>query len=291
VGLNAFSWKLQFDDFTRSGTGFGTTLTYPVTALGYTELWGLPLEEVRVGSDYRIESAEINGLGLNATRSIRAEEGKSLISSVTPRVTRNTLNHFFDPTAGSFQDLSLEVAGLGGERFMKAEARERWYKTFWRSKLLGDFTYSFGGTLGYGFRARSGVNGDELPSSSATPGGISSIRAETHFGCARRAGHLRRVISTTPVGGSEGSSTTGIFPPQSIGLRASSCRRRQRLARRRPARRDAAPPRRGVRWLSPIGAPASSSRSRSTPSPRSEEPSCSDSRLPVLDMPLRNCRK
>src|SRR3989449_8456953 len=49
VGASAFSWKLRFDDFDRSGTGFGTQLTYPVTAWGYTSLWGLPLEEVRVG--------------------------------------------------------------------------------------------------------------------------------------------------------------------------------------------------------------------------------------------------
>src|SRR5207249_8429469 len=121
----AFSWKLRFDDADRRGTGSRTQLTYPVTAWGYDSLWGLALEEVRVGSDYRIEQAEISGLGLDATRSIRVEEGTSLISSVTPRVSRNTLNHAFDPTAGSLQDVSLEVAGLGGERFLKADARGR----------------------------------------------------------------------------------------------------------------------------------------------------------------------
>ena len=263
VGLNAFSWKLRFDDFDRSGTGFGTTLTYPVTALGYTELWGLPLEEVRVGSDYRIESAEINGLGLNATRSIRVEEGKSLISSVTPRVTRNTLNHYFDPTAGSFQDLSLEVAGLGGERFMKAEARERWYKTFWRSKLLGDFTYSFGGTLGYGFMGEGGVNGDELPLFERYfPGGISSIRGfktRTLGPREARKDIFGRVISTTPVGGSEEAIINNevIFPlVPSIGLKgvvfvdagnAYSGDQGFSLSETRYSSGA------GVRWLSPIG--------------------------------------
>src|SRR6185436_7999461 len=68
VGVDAFNWRLDFEDFTRGGTGFGTQFTYPVTAWGYTSLWGLPLDEVRVGADYRLERAEISDIGLDATR-------------------------------------------------------------------------------------------------------------------------------------------------------------------------------------------------------------------------------
>ena len=77
------------------------------------------LEDIRAGIDYRLENAEINDLSFNATRSVRAEEGSSIISSVTPKLSRNTLNHAFDPTAGSFEELSLEIAGLGGTQFLK----------------------------------------------------------------------------------------------------------------------------------------------------------------------------
>ena len=263
VGANAFSWKLAFDDFDRSGTGFGSQLTYPVTAWGYNSLWGMPLEEVRVGTDYRFESAKIDNLGLNATRSIRIEEGSSIISSVTPRVSRNTLNHAFDPTAGSFQDVSLEVAGLGGEKFMKAEARERWYYTFLRSKALGDFTYSFGGTLGYGFLGSGGVNGDELPLFERYfPGGISSIRGFKTRTLGPREdkkdifGH---VVSTTPIGGSEEAILNNevIFPiVRGIGLKgvvfvdagnAYSADQGFTLDETRYSTGA------GVRWLSPIG--------------------------------------
>jgi outer membrane protein insertion porin family len=206
VGVDAFSWRLSFDDFDRSGTGFGTQVTYPVTALGYTSLWGLPLEDVRIGADYRIEQAEISDLGLLATRSIRLEEGDSLISSITPRVTRNTLNHAFDPTAGSYQDVSLEVAGLGGEKFIKAEASERWYYTFLRSKRFGDFTYSFGGMVGYGV-GEQGLDGDDLPLFERYfPGGISTIRgfkSRTLGPREERKDIFGRVIATSPIGGSE----------------------------------------------------------------------------------------
>jgi outer membrane protein insertion porin family len=263
VGADAFSWKLRFDDFDRSGTGAGTQLTYPVSAWGYTSLWGVPLEEVRVGTDYRIESASIDNISGSAPAAIRVEEGTSLISSVTPRVSRNTLNHAFDPTAGSFQDLSLEVAGLGGERFMKMEARERWYYTFLRSKALGDFTYSLGGTLGYGFLGNGGVNGDELPLFERYfPGGISSIRGFKSRTLGPR-GETKdiygRVLSTTPIGGSEEAILNNeiIFPlVQGIGLKgvvfvdagnAYSAADGFSLDETRFSAGA------GVRWLSPVG--------------------------------------
>ncbi len=225
LGADAFSWRLDYDEFARSGTGIGTQLTYPVTAWGYTSLWGLPLEDVRVGSDYRLEEAKISNIGLNATRSIRAEQGSSIISSVTPRVSRNTLNHAFDPTAGSLQDVSLEIAGLGGERFMKAEAHERWYYTFLRSKALGDFTYSLGASLGYGF-GDGGLNGNDLPLFDRYfPGGINSIRgfkSRTLGPREEQKNVFGQVVSTTPIGGSEQYilSNEIIFPlVQGIGLK------------------------------------------------------------------------
>ncbi len=225
VGLDAFSWRLKFDDFARSGTGISTHLTYPVTAWGYTSLWGLPLEDVRVGTDYRLERANIGDVSTFATRSIRLEEGSNLISSVTPRLTRNTLNHAFDPTAGSLQDLSVEFAGLGGEQFTKAEVHERWYYTFLHSKALGDFTYSFGGTVGYG-TGDGGINGNDLPLFERYfPGGINSIRgfkARTLGPNEDSKDSFGRVVSNTPIGGSEELIINNemIFPiVQSIGLK------------------------------------------------------------------------
>jgi outer membrane protein insertion porin family len=205
VGLDAFTWQLAFEDFDRAGTGAGTRATYPVTAFGWNSLWGLPLEEVRLGGDYRLERAEISDVSSTATRSIRAEEGSSLISSVKPSLARNTLNHAFDPTAGSYQDVSLEVAGLGGEQFLKAEARERWYYTFLRSKALGDFTYSFGGTVGYGF-GNAGLDGSDLPLFERYfPGGINSIRgfkARTLGPREEQKNVFGQVVSSDPIGGS-----------------------------------------------------------------------------------------
>ncbi len=227
VGVDAFSWRLEFDSFDRQGTGIGTQLTYPVTAFGYTSLWGLPLEDVRVGADYRLEQATISNVSVDATRSIQSEEGTSTISSITPRASRNTLNHAFDPTAGSLQDVSVQIAGLGGDRFLKAEARGRWYYTFLHAKrfLEGDYTYSFGAALGYGF-GEEGLDGDELPLFERYfPGGINSLRgfkSRTLGPREVRKDALGRVIATDPIGGSSQIILTNeiIFPiAQSIGLK------------------------------------------------------------------------
>ena len=262
VGVDIFDWRLKFDDFARSGRGAGTQVTYPVTAWGYDTLWGLPLDEVRVGADYRIERAEIGDIDFSASRSIRAEAGTSLVSSITPRVSRNTLNHAFDPTAGSFQDLGVELAGLGGEQFVKVEARERWYYTFLRSKSLGDFTYSIGAALGYGF-GDAGLNGDELPLFERYfPGGINSIRGfDTRTLGPRevRKDIFGQIVNTTPIGGSEQVILNNeiIFPlGQGIGLtgvvfvdagNAYSAEDGITLDETRVSGGA------GVRWLSPLG--------------------------------------
>ena len=205
VGLDAFSWRLRFDEFAREGTGGSVSFTYPVTAWGYDTLWGFPLDEVRVGASYRLEHAEINDLDFFAPRSIRAEEGSSVISSVTPKLSRNTLNHAFDPTDGSYQDLSLELAGLGGEQFVKAEARGRWYYTFWKPKNWGDITYSIGANLAYGV-GDEGLSGDEIPLFERYfPGGINTIRGFESRSLGPRENRKNRfgeVVSNSPIGGS-----------------------------------------------------------------------------------------
>jgi outer membrane protein insertion porin family len=262
LGVDGFNWQIDFDGFERSGTGAGVSLTYPVTAFGWDTLWGLSLEEVRIGLGYRFEEAEIGNIDSDATASIKAEEGTSYVSSITPRITRNTLNHAFDPTAGSVQDLSVELAGLGGEEFIKAELRNRFYYTFLRSKRFGDFTYSLGTTVGYGI-GDAGVDGDELPLFERYfPGGINSIRGyEARSLGPREAKRNRfgRVEFTTPVGGSVllVANNEVIFPlARGIGLKgvvfmdAGNAYRDLDEVNGDRTRYSVGG---GVRWLSPLG--------------------------------------
>ncbi len=267
LGASVFSWRFLFNEFTtgrfsRGSTGAGLQSDYPVTALGTESLWGLPLEEVRAGVDYRGERTSIGNLGIDATRSLKAEEGSDLISMISPHLTRNTLNHAFDPTAGSFQSLSFGAAGLGGQQFTKVEARERWYYTFLHSKALGDFTYSLGGNLGWGF-GNQGLNGDSLPLFERYfPGGIDTIRGFQPFTLGpveETRDRFGRVIARTPIGGSEQIILNNeiIFPiVKSIGLKgvvftdagnAYSAADGPTLGETRLSAGG------GFRWLSPMG--------------------------------------
>ncbi|MBP1684497.1 MAG: yaeT [Deltaproteobacteria bacterium] len=175
TGVSIFNWQLEFDNFTRGGTGGSIRVLYPFTALGWNKLWGVSLQDTRFGMDYRIEDAEIKDVSPSASAQIRTEQGSSLTSAITPRLYRDTRNHPFDPTDGSLQDLSVEFAGLGGDsEFIKADLRLRFYYPFYRSPTFGTFTYMLGSTIGYGY----GFGGDnELPLFERYfPGGINSVR-------------------------------------------------------------------------------------------------------------------
>ncbi len=205
--LDGFRWRLDYDDFTRGGTGAGLRVLYPLTALGYDRLYGgFSLEEVRIGAEYRFEQAEITDINRRSPPTVVASEGESITSSIRPLVSRNTLNSYFDPTRGSAQEFSIEYAGLGGEsEFIKIDLKTRHYWPIYKSASWGTFVYSIAGQVGYG-RGFEGVIGHELPLFERYfPGGINSVRGFK----TRTLGPREQVfepqgneINTDPIGGS-----------------------------------------------------------------------------------------
>ena len=176
VGFDVFDWSLEYDQFRRSGTGFALRSSYPLWRLEKHTVWGLSLEDWRTGIEYRLEQATIDGLSRGTPPDIVNEEGTNLTSSIKPSVSRNTLDHPFDPTEGSRQSLSSEFAGLGGDSdFVKVELEARWFipaGTVAGRKLV----WATGGEVGWGL-GDSGESGEELPAFERYfPGGINSIR-------------------------------------------------------------------------------------------------------------------
>jgi len=168
---------LEFSDFTRSSTGVSARLLYPLEALGLESLGPVSLEDTRVGFEYRLERARISDVAFDAPPSIFTESGTSTISSISPNLLRNTLNHAFDPTDGSFQEVSVEFAGLGGDtKFVLVEARGRWFVPIYRIPGFGPLVYSSGGTIAYGI-GEEGLSGHEIPLVQRYfPGGINTVR-------------------------------------------------------------------------------------------------------------------
>ncbi len=226
LGFDLFDWRFQFEDFDRSGTGGSINFLYPLQALGIYSLWGIPMDDVRLGFQYEFERADIKDFDFFTPEAILSEAGTETISALTPMLVRNTLNHAFDPTAGSFQQIALDYGGLGGSTdFVKLEAEGRWFFPIYRSPSWGTFTLMTGGFLGYGFgdkdftdaTGREVLRGDLPLFERYFPGGIDSIRgfSERTLGprepvCADefRIQRLRcgtegaQVIDTDPIGGS-----------------------------------------------------------------------------------------
>jgi outer membrane protein insertion porin family len=181
LGIDAFNWQLEFDEFTRGGTGAGIRLLYPFPALGLDVIRFGPLGQVslldtRIGLEYRIEDADISNVSRGAAAPIQAEAGSSLTSSILPRIFRDTRNNLLDPTNGSFQDFSVEIAGLGGDsKFVNVQSRARWYVPFLNIPALGaPIVFGTGWTFGYGYGFGDQI---ELPLFERYfPGGINSVR-------------------------------------------------------------------------------------------------------------------
>jgi len=177
LGIDAFTWSYEFSDFERGGTGFSVRASYPLWELGLRKLLGASLDDIRAGVEYRLENTIIDGISRTAPASIKYEEGTALTSSIRPSLVRNTIDAPFDPTEGSINTVSVELAGLGGENeFTKFDVGSRWYWPFYKAESGWKLVYSFNTTFGYGF-GNGGLSGVEMPLSERYfPGGISTIR-------------------------------------------------------------------------------------------------------------------
>lgn len=195
LGLDAFNSEREFNDFKSRKTGFGVRTSYPLKRLGLPFLRRLDgdptyerpryvyhplIEHMRGGMGYELTREKINSVDAGAPASIRDEKGSSWTSSLTPNLTYDSRDHFFNPTVGTFSDLAVKFAGLGGDNhFLKTDTRGRWYYSLLKDPNWGGtYTLALGGTLGYGAGFEERPNGKKnLPLFERYfPGGIDSVR-------------------------------------------------------------------------------------------------------------------
>lgn len=168
-GADALSVMRNFDFFERQQTGGSFTLGYPLWFLGEDLL-----EDIRASLTYELTQVGINNVNPTAPQLVRDQAGDTNASSVTPRLIRNTINNPLDPTKGSRQQASVEVAGLGGDQKF----------TLWQlqnTAYVHLFDLGTAGPLIFSPRQRIGIgeaNGDErFPLYRRFfPGGINSNR-------------------------------------------------------------------------------------------------------------------
>lgn len=110
LGLEGYQTTRRFDDFDRHTVGGGFSAGYPLD-----RVLGDTFEDIDFAIRYDFARVDIDDVEDEAAPLIKDSEGKANSSSVTPTLTRNTINNPLNPTEGSQQVLSYEHAGLGGD--------------------------------------------------------------------------------------------------------------------------------------------------------------------------------
>jgi outer membrane protein insertion porin family len=198
LGVDAFNTEKEFTDFKERKIGMAVNSSYPLRNVSLP-FFGNRRSDASKGSDelnrdapltmwdymrgsmsYELTRDTIKDVDADAPVSIQDAVGTSLTSAMTPGITYDSRDHFFNPSEGTKSGFAVKFAGLGGDnRFIKSDISARWYYPLLKDPSWGgSYVFSVGGTLGYGF-------GFNQPSSSKYelplferyfPGGINSVR-------------------------------------------------------------------------------------------------------------------
>jgi outer membrane protein insertion porin family len=159
AGFDIFKTQRIYEDFTRESVGGALRLGYEF------------LEHVRGNVMYKYEDVDISDVSRDAPITLRAEEGRSVTSSVTLSVVQDTLDNPLYPMRGFLNIASTEWAGsiFGGDSdFVKLQLDTGVYIPFYLNT-----TFHLRGRVGVGY----GIGGDRLPVFERYfVGGISTVR-------------------------------------------------------------------------------------------------------------------
>ncbi len=113
VGLDAFVWEREFDEYSRKSAGGSLRLSHPLR-WKYTRLYG----------SYRFENVNLSNL---------SEDASSILKeAATIHNTSAGSIMIFTPTRGSDNSLAVEMAGWGGDTaFMRYIVESGWYFPLW----------------------------------------------------------------------------------------------------------------------------------------------------------------
>ena len=162
AGFDIFKMDVEYEDFDSSSQGlnlsFGFLPFKDNEDVSLSFQYGYSSTDISDLYDYGVYDDEDNlkAIEYDIDRDIwEAKEDSPInVSSLTATLSRDTIDDRFYPMRGSSNALSLEVAGLTGEKFTKAIIDSRWYFPFkWAT------AFSVHGSAGWA----KGYGGDDVP--------------------------------------------------------------------------------------------------------------------------------
>lgn len=169
LGVDGLITSREYDDFDKEQAGGSISAGYPLWFLGQEYL-----DDIRFNVQYELLRIDISDVDEDAAALVKDNEGKSTSSSVTPQLIRNTIDNPLDPTSGSKQTISTELAGLGGdEEFYLIQASNTFFYPLITTSY-GPIVFSQRTRVGYGEAYDSD---EDFPLFRRFfPGGINSVR-------------------------------------------------------------------------------------------------------------------
>ncbi len=127
------SWSSGFDIFY---VVFPIPLVYQTRKLGFDVRFGYPVTDyINAYITYKNEAMQILSVVDPETTNTNLDSG--ILSSVVWSMVRDKRNNRFETSDGNFQSMSLETAGVGGDKkFVKWNFNNRFYK-----RLVGDLVF------------------------------------------------------------------------------------------------------------------------------------------------------
>jgi outer membrane protein insertion porin family len=161
AGVDLFKWEREYDDYTRESFGGALRTRFPIGLDYFT----------RGFAKYLYDDTTISDVRPTAPFEIRDMVGRSLTSSVTVGIDRDSKDRPWNARSGSFNSISFEYAGgpLGGDvYFNRYELTTQWFFP-WR----WDTSFMVEGRWGYVQEREGG----KLPDyQKYRIGGISTVR-------------------------------------------------------------------------------------------------------------------
>jgi len=121
LGIDLFKWEFEYDDYTRDSFGGALRTRFPI---------GIDEDYTRGYTKYLYDDSDITDVESDASFEIRDMEGRSLTSSITVGIDRDSKDRPWNTRSGSYNDLSFEYAGgfLGGDvYFNRYEFSTQWF--------------------------------------------------------------------------------------------------------------------------------------------------------------------
>lgn len=145
-GIDLYDWEYEYDEYTKDSRGGKLKFGFP-----------LVLEFTRGSIIYTYDDADISEIEDSASQLIKDMAGRSVTSSLSVGISRDSRDRRFNATRGSTNSFSIEYAGgiIGGDNyFTKYRAKSAWFfPAFWGTAI------SVQGKWGYVERR----SGGELP--------------------------------------------------------------------------------------------------------------------------------